>query len=111
MTIRIDIAELADLEALIAHIDAGEDFVLTRCGQTVATVDVAKQEARESIERIPGRYAHLGPMDDPDIFFRPDPEFTELAESKDERDFYRPPPPRNERLARYACAGLVDGCP
>ena len=93
MTIRVDIAELADLEALIAHIDAGEDIVLTRDGQAVATIDIAKPEARQAIERVPGLFAHLGPMDDPDIFFRPDPEFTELAESHDERDFYRSPTP------------------
>jgi hypothetical protein len=93
MTVWIDIAELADLEALIAHIDAGEDIVLTRGGQTVATVDIVKPEAVQPIERVPGLFAHLGPMNDPDIFFRPDPELTELAESHDERDFYRPPPP------------------
>lgn len=93
MTIQVDISGQDALEELVALIDAGEAFELTRDGQTVATVDVAKQKAREPIERIPGRYAHLGPMDDPDIFFRPDPEFTELAESHDERDFYRPLPP------------------
>jgi len=93
MTIRLDIAELADLEALNALIDAGEDVILMRDGQAVATIDIAKAEAPQSIERVPGLFAHLGPMEDPDIFFRPDPEFTELAESHDERHFYRPPPP------------------
>ena len=41
MTILVDISELADLKALVACIDAGEDIVLTRDGRTVATINMA----------------------------------------------------------------------
>lgn len=96
MTVRVDIAALADLEALIAWIEEGEDILLTRDGQVVATINIAKQEVEEPVERVPGLFAHLGPMEDPDLFFRPDPEFIELAESHDERDFYQPLPPEKK---------------
>ncbi|MGR4864248.1 hypothetical protein [Caulobacter sp. LARHSG274] len=92
MTVRVDIAEQATVAELVAHIDAGEDVLLTRDGETVAIVTKVAAPAKR-IERIPGVWAHLGPMDDPDIFFRPDPEFAELAEAHDEDDFYRPQTP------------------
>ena len=92
MTIQVDIAEQATVAELVAHIDAGEDVLLTRDGETVAVVTKVEPPARP-VERVPGVWAHLGPMDDPDIFFRPDPEFVELAESHDEDDFYRPQTP------------------
>ncbi len=88
MTIRVDIAEQATVAELVAHIDAGEDVLLTRNGETVAVVTKIEPPAPR-VERVPGVWAHLGPMDDPDIFSRPDPEFEELAESRDEDDFYR----------------------
>ncbi|MBO9557492.1 MAG: hypothetical protein J7515_02765 [Caulobacter sp.] len=95
MTIRVDIAELADLAEFLAHVEAGEDFLLTRGGEDVAVVRPAMPSSppAERPDRVPGLWAHLGPMDDPDIFFRPDPEFEELAESRDEDDFYRPQAP------------------
>lgn len=92
MTIRVDIAEQATVAELVAHIDAGEDVLLTREGETVAVVTKVEPLAHP-VERIPGVWAHLGPMDDPDIFLRPDPEFAELAEARDEDDFYRPQTP------------------
>lgn len=90
MTIQVDIEGQAILAELVARIEAGEEVLLTRDGETVAAVTKVVPPAKP-IERVPGLFAHLGPMDDPDIFFRPDPEFTELAESHDEDDFYRPP--------------------
>ncbi len=93
MTIQIDIAGQDALAELVAHIEAGEDVVLlTRDGETVAVARKPEPPVKR-IERIPGLFAHLGPMDDPDVFFHPDPEFIELAESHDEDDFYRPPTP------------------
>ncbi len=93
MTIRVDINAKDALSELVALIEAGEEVVLlTRDGETVA---IARQPEApfKPIERIPGLFAHLGPMDDPDVFFHPDPEFIELAESRDEDDFYRPQKP------------------
>jgi antitoxin (DNA-binding transcriptional repressor) of toxin-antitoxin stability system len=88
MTVQIDIAEQSTVAELVAHIDAGEDVLLTRDGETVAVVTKVELPTKR-VERIPGVWAHLGPMDDPYIFSRPDPEFEELAESRDEDDFYR----------------------
>jgi antitoxin (DNA-binding transcriptional repressor) of toxin-antitoxin stability system len=95
MTIRVDIDELADLAEFLAHVEAGEDFLLTRNGELVAAVSLSEltEKPADRPDRIPGVWAHLGPMEDPDIFFRPDPEFEELAESRDEDDFYRPERP------------------
>ncbi len=97
MTIQVDIQGQNALEELVALIEGGEELVLlTRDGQTVA---IARQpelslKAQDGPgERVLGLFAHLGPMDDPDLFFRPDPEFLELAESRDEDDFYRPQTP------------------
>jgi antitoxin (DNA-binding transcriptional repressor) of toxin-antitoxin stability system len=92
MTIKVDIAEHAIFAELIARLETGDDVLLTRDGEAVATVTKVDPPIKP-IERVPGLFAHLGPMDDPDIFFRPDPEFIELAESRDEDDFYRPPTP------------------
>lgn len=93
MAIQIDIAGQDALAELLAHIDAGEDVVLLmRDGETVAVAH-KPEPPPPRIERIPGMLAHLGPMDDPYIFTRPDPEFVELAESHDEDHFYRPLPP------------------
>ena len=92
MTIQVDITEQAILAELVARIEAGEEVLLMRDGETVAAVTKVEPPA-QPVERVPGLWAHLGPMDDPDIFFRPDPEFAELAESHDEDDFYRPQTP------------------
>lgn len=88
MTIQVDIAAEVTLAELIAQIDAGEEVVLTRDGAVIATI--RPESAVKHGDRVPGLWAHLGPMDDPDIFSRPDPEFVELAESRDEDDLYRP---------------------
>lgn len=88
MTVQVDIAAEVSLAELIAQIDAGEEVVLTRDGEVIATI--RPEPAVKPGDRVPGLWAHLGPMDDPDIFSRPDPEFIELAESRDEDDLYRP---------------------
>lgn len=102
MTIQVDISGQGALEELVALIEGGEELVLlTRDGQLVAVarppeaapepaVDMPAETGREQGERVLGLFAHLGPMEDPDIFFHPDSEFLELAESRDEDEFYRP---------------------
>ena len=90
MTIQVDIRRQGALEELVALIEAGEELVLlTRDGETVAVAHRPEAPLGAHGERVPGLFAHLGPMDDPDIFFRPDPQFAELAESHDEDAFYR----------------------
>jgi hypothetical protein len=93
MTIQVDIAGEDPLAELVALLKAGEDIVfLTDDGETVAVVNRVNPPIKQG-DRVPGVWAHLGPMDDPYIFSRPDPELEELAESHDEDDFYRPLPP------------------
>lgn len=93
MTVQVDIRRQGALEELVALIEAGEDLVvLTRDGETVAVAHRPEAPVQRG-ERVPGLFAHLGPMDDPDVFFRPDPEFAELAESRDEDRFYWPQTP------------------
>lgn len=81
MTIRVDVSELADLKELLAHIDAGEDVVLTREGLTVATINSAKPQERQRGPRVPGLWAKYGPLEDPDLFLRPDPELEALMDA------------------------------
>lgn len=102
MTIQVDIGGQDALEELVALIEGGEELVLlTRDGQLVAVArppeavsepvgELPSETGREQGERILGLFAHLGPMEDPDIFFHADPQLVELAESHDEDEFYRP---------------------
>ncbi|TCS10221.1 hypothetical protein EV278_11978 [Caulobacter sp. BK020] len=80
MTIRVNVADLADLAELLAHIDAGEDFVLTRDGEALAEVNALKKAAEAPRKRVPGAWAHLGKLRDPDLFLRPDPELEDAAD-------------------------------
>jgi hypothetical protein len=91
MMIRIDIASEITLAELVALLDSHDVVLLTESGEVVAEARRVQTKA-ERKERVPGALAHLGPMEDPDLFFHPDPEFGELAESHDEDDFYRPLP-------------------
>jgi antitoxin (DNA-binding transcriptional repressor) of toxin-antitoxin stability system len=88
MTIQIDIAGENPIAELLAQIDAGEEVLLTRDGETVAIVRKPDPPVKRS-KRVPGAWAHLGKLQDPDLFLRPDPELEELAESRDEDHFYR----------------------
>lgn len=88
MTIQINIAEAkAKLSELVARAEAGEEVILARAGKPVATLKLIPQV--QKAKRVPGALAHLGPMEDPDLFLRPDAEFLEAAESADEAEFYR----------------------
>jgi len=89
VTIQVNIARArATLSELVARGEAGETVVLTRNGKPVATIQ--STTTKPKAKRIAGAWAHLGPMEDPDIFLRPDPEFIEAAEATDEDGFYRP---------------------
>lgn len=81
MTIRVDVSELADLQEFLAHVDAGEDFVLTRDGLPVATINSAKPEEHPRGPRVPGLWTKYGPLEDPDLFLRPDPELVALMDA------------------------------
>jgi antitoxin (DNA-binding transcriptional repressor) of toxin-antitoxin stability system len=80
MTIRVDISDLADLAELVAHLDAGEDVVLTRDGEALATVNVTKPPTKQRPDRVPGVWAKYGPLEDPDLFLRSDPELEAMMD-------------------------------
>ena len=88
MTIQIDIAGENPLAELVTQVKAGEEVLLTEGGTVIAIVRKPELPAQRR-KRVPGAWAHLGKLDDPYIFSRPDPELEELAESRDEDDFYR----------------------
>lgn len=78
MTIQVDIAKQDALAELVAHVRAGEDVVLMADGETIAIA--RPSEPRPLRKRTPGAWAHLGKLQDPDLFLRPDPELEEAAD-------------------------------
>jgi antitoxin (DNA-binding transcriptional repressor) of toxin-antitoxin stability system len=90
MTLHVNIARAkATLSELIARAEAGEEIVLTRNGKPVARIKAEGQSAAKPHRRL-GAWAHLGRMEDPYLFLRPDPELIEAAEASDEDGFYKP---------------------
>jgi prevent-host-death family protein len=73
MTIQVNIAKAkATLSDLVARAEAGEKVVLARNGQPVAEITpVAPPPARPGIVGI---WDHLGPLQNPNLFFEPDPD-------------------------------------
>jgi prevent-host-death family protein len=73
MTIHVNVAKAkAKLSELMARAEAGEEVVLTRNGKPV--LKLAPIETSPPPKRVLGQYAHLGKMEDPYLFLRPDPE-------------------------------------
>ena len=79
MTVQINIAEAkAKLSELVARAEAGEEVIIARAGKPAVVLkrsDAAKLERRK-----PGAWAHLGKLDDPYLFLRPDPELEDAAD-------------------------------
>ena len=81
MTIQINIAEAkARLSELVALAEAGEEVVIARAGKPVVTL-TPKGGPPPTTPRKLGVWAAYAPLDDPDLFLRPDSEFETLAES------------------------------
>ncbi|HQR91381.1 MAG: hypothetical protein B7Z44_13510 [Caulobacter sp. 12-67-6] len=78
MTIQVDIAKQNALAELVAHVRAGEDVVLTSDGQAIAVA--RPSEPQRVRKRTPGAWAHLGQLQDPDLFLRPDPDMEQAAD-------------------------------
>jgi prevent-host-death family protein len=76
MTIQVDIAEAKKtLSELVARAEAGEEVVIARDGKPVVSLTAkAQPEAPKAGKRLLGVWAHYGPLTDPDLFLRPDPE-------------------------------------
>ena len=77
------LGELADLAA------AGQDIVLSRDGVAIARLKPASPVSQGKTPKVAGQYSHLGPLTDPYLFIRPDPELEEDAEARDEDYLYR----------------------
>ncbi|MDX2237440.1 MAG: type II toxin-antitoxin system prevent-host-death family antitoxin [Hyphomonadaceae bacterium] len=81
MAVQMNIAEAkAKLSELVARAEAGEEVVIARDGKPVATLVPTAQASKKTGIRL-GAYAHLGPMEDPDLFLRPDPELEALMDA------------------------------
>jgi prevent-host-death family protein len=81
MTIQINIAEAkARLSELVALAEAGEEVVIARAGKPVVTL-TPKDRPIPTTPRKLGVWAEFGPLADPDLFLRPDPEGEALADA------------------------------
>lgn len=89
MTVQVNIAKAkATLSELVAKAEAGEEVILMRNGKPVAIIKAPPGKPARP-PRVPGAWAHLGPMEDPDLFIGSDPEDVEAAQADDEDEFYR----------------------
>ena len=74
MTIQVNIAEAkAKLSELIARAEAGEEVVIARHGRPVVTL-APRTPAQTEGQGWIGLWSHLGPLSDPDMLLRPDPD-------------------------------------
>ena len=80
MAIQINIAEAkAKLSELIARAEAGEEVVIARAGKPSVTLQPVSKAPKVGKRRL-GAWAHLGKLEDPYLFLRPDPELEEAAD-------------------------------
>ncbi len=80
MTIQINIAEAkAKLSELVARAEAGEKVIIARAGKPSVALTPVAEEPRAGERRL-GAWAHLGKLEDPYLFLRPDPELEEAAD-------------------------------
>lgn len=81
MTIQVNIAEAkAKLSELVARAEAGEDVVIARHGKPVVTL-TAKATPRAQRPGLLGIWSHLGPLKDPELFLRRDPEIDQWIDA------------------------------
>lgn len=80
MTVQVNIAKAkATLSELVARAEAGEEVVLMRNGKPVATIQPTATKPKA--KRVAGAWAHLGKLEDPYLFLRPDREIEELMDA------------------------------
>jgi prevent-host-death family protein len=81
MTIQINIAQAkARLSELVALAEAGEEVIIARGGKPVVSLTPRRNPAPTG-PRTLGIWAARGPLADPDLFLRPDPELEALADA------------------------------
>jgi prevent-host-death family protein len=82
MTVQMNIAQAkAKLSELVARAEAGEEVIIARDGKPVVTLAPRVSPKPKDGRRPLGFWAHLGPMADPDIFLRSDPELEALMDA------------------------------
>ena len=80
MTVMFNVAEAkAKLSELIARAEAGEEVVIARGGKAAVVLKPAIPEQPKGPRKL-GAWAHLGKLEDPYLFLRPDPELEEAAD-------------------------------
>lgn len=84
MTIHVNVTQAkATLSELIARAEAGEKVIIARAGKPAVSLTVEKPGPRSTKDRVPGAWAHLRELMDPDMFLGPDPETdTAVAEHR-----------------------------
>ncbi|ATQ44314.1 type II toxin-antitoxin system Phd/YefM family antitoxin [Caulobacter mirabilis] len=79
MTIQVNIAK-ATLSDVVDQVQAGEEVILLRDGEPVATVRTTKSKSSATQPRTLGIWDDLG-LDIPDsVFLEPDPELEDLMD-------------------------------
>ncbi len=79
MTVMFNVAEAkAKLSELIARAEAGEDVIIARGGKAAVVLKPTRSVSPK--RRQPGAWAHLGKLEDPYLFLRPDAELEEAAD-------------------------------
>ena len=74
MTIQMNIAEAkAKLSELVARAEAGEEVLIARDGRPVVVLKPAPVALSRPPRRL-GIWAEHGPLADPDLFLKPDPD-------------------------------------
>lgn len=81
MTIQMNIAQAkAKLSELVARAEAGEEVIIARDGKPVVTLAPRTTPKSVGGRRPLGFWSHLGPLTDPYLFLRPDPELEALMD-------------------------------
>lgn len=80
MTIQLNIAQAkAKLSELVTRAEAGEEVIIARGGKPAVSL-TPRANPRPKGPRPLGFWAKHGPMSDPELFLRPDPELEALME-------------------------------
>jgi prevent-host-death family protein len=80
MTVQMNIAQAkARLSELIALAESGEEVVIARDGKPAVTL-TPRNPAGARRPRTLGLWSKYGPLDDPDLFLRPDPDLEAMME-------------------------------
>jgi prevent-host-death family protein len=81
MTVQMDVAKAkAKLSQLIARAEAGEDVFIARRRKPVVVLSPCSEVPTTGMRKL-GFWDHCGPLEDPYMFLRPEPDLEELMET------------------------------